>query len=474
MNLRPYQSRIIEAARGMLKTHPVGCVVAPTGAGKTVIFTSIAQMTVAKGGNVLMLVNRENLMNQTSNTLSALKIRNAVIHRQNVRIDAPALLSTVQTFSKRFPHGIKASIIIVDECHIGIYDGYVKKLLAIPGNRVIGFTATPSRLNRKKPMHKVYKQFVQPAKTHELIEDGYLCPPSYHVTDLDLSSLETDKSGDYTDESQDKVFANIDSLINGLKEYGLGKGLIFCNRVKKSYEIAEQLTSVGIPAEAIEGKMSSAERGSLVGRLASGSLHYLVNADLLTFGFDMPALNTVCIYRATKSIALWHQMLGRGARTYQGKDRFNVLDFGGNVVRLGLWEEDIDWERHFFGEPPSDLTPAVKECKECGAYNVTSAKACKECGAEFSGGGAMPKPIIEVDATLKPYDATQRTPRHISVQELVLASRQFGYQESWIHHQLMRRDNPLQELTEYFTLTGKPDPSKSAAKVMERIQATSI
>lgn len=473
MELRPYQSAIISASRDLLRTAPVGCVVAPTGAGKTVIFTAIAKMVAAKGGTVLILVNRTNLLRQTADTIRKQGVPARIVHGQDFRMDAPVIVSTVQTFRPRFRNGYKASVTVIDECHLSMFDGYVRTQLAA-GSRVLGFTATPARLDKKKPMAKVYQQFCQPAKTHELIRDGWLVRPKYFATELDLSQLETDGSGDYTEESQVKVFSDTASLIRGIKEHGLGKALVFCTRVQQAYDLAAAMTADGLPAACIHGGMDEGERKRLIHMLDVGTLYALVNADLLTFGFDMTSINTVVLYRATTSLALLHQMIGRGARLHAGKDVFHVLDFGSNLLRLGLWEEDIDWQRHF--DPPKkkdkESTPAVKVCKACGAFNVTSAKVCKECGEAFANGDAPDDEQEQREVRLVEFANARYNDLPLAtmpIQQLIEVAQARNYKKSWIHYVLAERPDNLAQLTNYFTHIGKPDPAKSAAKVLDRL-----
>ena len=481
MELRPYQTAIIQASRTLLAAGPVGCLVAPTGAGKTVIFSAMAKMVIDKTNNqqqpqVLILVNRIGLLTQTIDKLKAFGIKYCIIHKQNIRMTAPVVLSTIGTFSKRYPDGVKLPLTIVDECHIAVFDKYVKTQIAA-GGRVLGFTATPGRLDRKKSMVKTYQQFAQPAKTHELIEGGYLVQPRYKVVAIDLSKLELGDNGEYTDASQERTFANVESLVNGVIEHSLGKALIFCTRVEKSYEIAAALTAANHPAEAIHGGMHDNERKRLIALLRCGAIKALVNADLLTFGFDMPELNTVVPFRATTSLPLWHQMVGRGARLYDGKTQFIVLDFGRNAERLGLWEEDIQWALHFDPPPKVEQTPAVKICKPCGAMNVLAAKKCKECGAEF------PKPEsgmvggvkTETDMVLVDYSGgrlAQIPVDQMPASELIKVAEDRGYKKSWIHYILAKRPEPVQELAAYFAVIGKPDPISSANKVLARMATT--
>src|SRR5690606_38498310 len=59
----------------------------------------------------------------------------------------------------------------------------------------------------------------------------------------------------------------------------------------------------------------------------------LINTNVFTTGFDVDDIECVVINRATKSLSLWIQMVGRGSRTTKKiyKDFFTVLDLGQNI-----------------------------------------------------------------------------------------------------------------------------------------------
>ena len=61
-----------------------------------------------------------------------------------------------------------------------------------------------------------------------------------------------------------------------------------------------------------------------------GDFKVMINAGILTTGFNFPALQTVQVLRATVSVPLWLQIIGRGSRIYPGKEYFNILDHGRN------------------------------------------------------------------------------------------------------------------------------------------------
>ena len=73
----------------------------------------------------------------------------------------------------------------------------------------------------------------------------------------------------------------------------------------------------------------------------------LTSVSILTTGFDEPTVDTIVLNRATKSLALYFQMIGRGSRILPTKNTFSVIDLGNNAARFGLWYEKIDWQYIF-------------------------------------------------------------------------------------------------------------------------------
>jgi type I site-specific restriction endonuclease len=73
----------------------------------------------------------------------------------------------------------------------------------------------------------------------------------------------------------------------------------------------------------------------------------LTSVGILTTGFDEPTVQTIILNRATRSLTLYHQMIGRGSRRLPQKDRFKVLDLGNNVRRFGYWQDYINWQDAF-------------------------------------------------------------------------------------------------------------------------------
>jgi len=74
----------------------------------------------------------------------------------------------------------------------------------------------------------------------------------------------------------------------------------------------------------------------------------LTSVSILTTGFDEPTVETVILNRATRSLTLYFQMIGRGSRVLKNKKKFNVIDLGNNTLRFGAWNDPIDWNDIFY------------------------------------------------------------------------------------------------------------------------------
>jgi hypothetical protein len=58
-------------------------------------------------------------------------------------------------------------------------------------------------------------------------------------------------------------------------------------------------------------------------------------------------VESIILNRATKSLTLYFQMIGRGSRILPDKKEFIVIDLGNNLNRFGLWDAPVDWAAIF-------------------------------------------------------------------------------------------------------------------------------
>ena len=354
----------------------------PTGAGKTVIFSDIAAKAAAKGKRVAILTHRRELLSQAG------------------KLNSCDILM-VETLNNQIKRGLDLSqydLLVIDEAHIGNF----RKVLQGFDGFVIGATATPIS---NPPLKDSYNDIVCPVGIESLIGQGWLATPhTYAMHPVDTSKLATAR-GEYTEQSLDDAF-NRPKVYEGVvhefcQKWSDKKAIVFCVNISATINTAEAFAKELGAARvyAVHSKQSPQERTALIDQFTASKDGILVNCGIATTGFDCPDIEVVVVNRATKSVALWLQMVGRASRTAPNKCAFTILDFGENVTRLGFWQEPRDWANLFeHPKKKGEGVAPVKDCPACGFVAYASARICANCGAEFA---PNPKTEAEVIAELK-------------------------------------------------------------------------
>jgi DNA repair protein RadD len=201
--LRPYQLDVINQCRqkladGVFKI----CLVAPTGAGKTVIAAEIIRSAVAKGKRVLVLAHTREIIKQTSLKLNAAGIAHGVIMATDtIRPYEPVQVASVQTYWSRVMRTKRmdpppADLVIVDECHHIRARTWFKIIDSYPGVALIGLTATPCRSDGRG-LGSSFEALVECPQVAELIVGEWLVGTrTYAPAEIDLRGIRT-QTGDY-------------------------------------------------------------------------------------------------------------------------------------------------------------------------------------------------------------------------------------------------------------------------------------
>jgi superfamily II DNA or RNA helicase len=307
----------------------------------------------------------------------------------------------VETLNNQIKRGLDLAqydLLVVDEAHIGNF----RKVLEGFEGFVIGATATPIS---NPPLKDQYNAIVCPVGIETLIKDNWLAvPKTYAMHPVDTSKLATAR-GEYTEQSLDDAF-NRPKVYEGVvhefcQKWADKKAIVFCVNISATINTAEAFAKELGAARvyAVHSKQSQQERAALIEAFTQSKDGILVNCGIATTGFDCPDIQVVVINRATKSVALWLQMVGRASRRTEQKEAFTILDFGENVTRLGFWQEPRDWAQIFLHpKKKGEGVAPVKDCPACGFVAYASARVCANCGAEFP---AAAKTEAEVLAELK-------------------------------------------------------------------------
>lgn len=378
MKLRPYQEQGIEQLSMNWKNHRRQVLALTTGGGKTVIFSDIAKRTVARNKRVLILTHRQELFEQAKRTFGSTGIDAEQINAKAKNVDTSKNLyvAMVETIAKRVQlmEKVKPDLIIIDECHIG---NFTKILDAYPETFILGVTATPVG----KHFYKYYTNIVQTIDTPELIEQGYLVPCKAYQMVFKIEGLKK-QNGDFTPASMMQFYDKsslYDGLIEGYLKHAKGKKtLIFNCNIEHSDKTSESFNMNGIACKSLTSKNTIQERFDILNWFENTEDAVLCNAGILTAGYDHPPIECIIINRATMSLPLWLQMVGRGSRLSNGKEQFILLDFGANHERHGLWQMARTWELEAPCERKEQQTP-VKQCPRCDAMLHASIRVCGFC-----------------------------------------------------------------------------------------------
>ncbi|WP_185781494.1 DEAD/DEAH box helicase [Croceivirga lutea] len=329
----------------------------PTGGGKTVIFSEITRRYIEQTGKkVVVLTHRIELSGQTSKMLHGFGVPNKVINsdvKEHIDQDEfQCFVAMVETLNNRLQEEKvvlnNVGLVIIDEAH---YNSFRKLFKFFEKANILGVTATPLSSNIKLPMKDNYKKLIIGESIKSLIKRGFLAKANLYNFDVSLRGLKLGMHGDYTVKSSDELYSNqsmLGKLVTAYEEVAKGtKTLIFNNGISTSYYVYETFKKAGYNVRHLDNKNTAAERKEILEWFANTPDAILSSVSILTTGFDEPSVKSIILNRATRSLTLYFQMIGRGSRVMENKKDFNVIDMGNNIARFGPWDEAVDWQEIF-------------------------------------------------------------------------------------------------------------------------------
>lgn len=370
MELRPYQQAAKAAVldewdRGVDKT----LLVLPTGTGKTIVFSAVAEEAVKRGGRVLILAHRGELLEQAADKLEkSTGLRSSLEKAESSCLGSWYRVAVGSVQSLQRPSRLDRfaldyfSTIIIDEAHHCLSDGYQRVLEHFSAAKVLGVTATPDRGDMRS-LGQYFETLAYEYTLVQAIRDGYLSPIKALTVPLrlDLSSVGVQngdfKVGDLGTALDPYLDAIADEM---LKNCANRKTVVFLPLVKTSQKFRDILNAKGFRAAEVNGE--SDDRAEVLRDFEAGKYNVLCNSMLLTEGWDCPSVDCVIVLRPTKIRSLYSQMVGRGTRLYPGKDHLLLLDF--------LWHT----ERHELCHPAALVAESPDVAKKM-TENIEEAAA---------------------------------------------------------------------------------------------------
>lgn len=378
--LRPYQADLVDGIRAKLATHRRVLAVAPTGAGKTVMFSYIAYHAGLKGKRVTITAHREEICLQISRALSEMGIQHGRIAAGSPMTSDLVQVAMVQTLARRLDRVPEPDLLIPDEAHHAVAGTWRTVSDAWRNARVLGFTATPLRLDGRG-LKDVFETMIVGSSTADLIQGGhlsqfvYLAPPSK----IDTSGLRT-RMGDYSiaelAEMVDKQVITGDAVSHYRKHADGRPAVAFCVTVAHAEHVAEQFRAAGYQAASVDGKLDKTERRARIAALGSGGLHVLTSCELISEGVDVPSIGCAILLRPTKSLAMHLQQVGRALR--KKPEPAIILDHVGNSNQHGMPDSPREWSLD--GKDKKEKAPSVTTCELC--YRAFAAGTAKQVARE--------------------------------------------------------------------------------------------
>lgn len=402
--LRAYQNNIIKRTRAHMSNGDRAIlVVAPTGAGKTLLSAYMLGAASKKGLRSWFLNHRRELIKQSSDTFGEMDIDHGIISPDfPIELYKPVQIASIQTVARRIQNLHPPKLIIWDEAHHLSARSWDKIFKEMPDSFHVGLTATPIRLDGKG-LKDWFPKMVQGPTVPELIEQGYLSPYKiYAPSKIDTSRLHT-KMGDFVKSELEAVVDKptiTGNAIHHYIKYMDGKrAVVFCASIRHSQHVVADFNANKIPAAHVDGETPTAERDGAIKRFRKGELKILSNVDLFGEGFDIPSMEGAILLRPTQSLGLFLQQCGRALRPYPGKKEAIILDHAGNCLTHGLPDEIREWtleDRERRGRGQSDGS-GVRLCPKCFAAQLPGPPICKYCGFVFE---VKPRKVDEVEGDL--------------------------------------------------------------------------
>lgn len=433
--LRDYQQQVfIDTYKAFNDGYTSVLVQLPCRSGKSYIIADICNK--AKG-DVLILAHRIELLKQLSELITSL-------HIKNVR------LASVFTEARNLGKYDKPTIIIIDEAHLSEASSY-KKVVEYYDTNLIGFSATPTRLDGK-PL-SLYKKLICGISTKELIKKGAIAPFDYYAPDiaLDLSDIGI-IAGEYNNKELTDLMCKSQIYGDVIKYYkklaGDKQAIAYCVSVKHSKTVCNTFVQNDISAIHIDGGMNKKAREKALDEFKKGKYKILCNCNLISEGITLPNASVGLLLRPTNSLPLYIQQAMRVLTPDNNKHSI-IIDFVANFQHHGLPDEDRDWslegvtkKRRTTNE---DGTFIIRNCPNC-FKTFKTANKCPYCGHTYEVKGRELKQIQEVELkkiTEKEKQALEEQKKKMRMEvgkarsraELIKIAKQRGYNMQWVNIQ---------------------------------------
>ena len=413
----------------------------------TVMFNHIAALAEKKGHRVLIVADRRELIMQAWNRLYQASGIHAGIIMSGVTpaYHLPVQIASVQTLNRRsFPPDI--NLVIIDECRGSVAPTYAPIFGQYKDAFFLGVDATPIRTNGQGFDH-IYQELVHGPSIKDMEVAGALVPANVKVNPINQSVLDKlPKLGGDFEEGALAKFMMGDGIMAGLvaskQKHAPGeKTICFAVNIEHSKAIVAKYNDAGIKALHVDGSFTIEDRNRAFKAFEHGDVEVLVNVGIATYGYDNPSITCVQLARPTKSLALYLQMVGRGARPFTAKDgskklSYTILDHANCRIEHGAPNAERKWTLKGKGKtPPSKEDKKIKMIFGDGKERIVSSR---EIPQDLDG-------VVLVDMTDAELEGIGRRQKFDKINERRMRS---SYQPMWAYFRFVQevKDFTLEDL----------------------------
>ena len=344
------------SAHFSLRSDP-GLVVLPTGTGKTAVLMLAPYLLLSK--RVLVITQSRFVRDQITHDLKTLRTLKAVealqsdqaapkVFENKERVGTSAAWESFREYDVvvatpnaaspairgiAVPPADLFDLVLVDEAHHSPAPTWNALIAAFPGAKVVLFTATPFRRDRKEIKAKyLYSYPIQRA-----FEDGIFGEMTYVPV--------TAAAGRTTDEA---LAIATETAFRQDQAAGLSHSIMVrADSRPRAKELAEVYGRVSaLRLELVDSSHSQRTADKTIAKLRAGELDGVICVNMLGEGFDLPRLKIAALHAPHRSLGVTLQFFGRFARVNGpalGEAKFLAApsEMAGEMAEL--FEESDSW-----------------------------------------------------------------------------------------------------------------------------------